>query len=166
MIDVKLIKALAWVITARTLKINQRQKRMVNDSKGIGIIEMSPMDFLRLTTPSKSYIDSIFQLAKPLDFYNSPETQKDQGVHPYLEFDRETGKIQSHEGRHRAAAVYKAGGKKFPVALFPTPKHRQNSLEELPTVLTGQFNTYTISIDYAEDIIEWTMGNFEGHEVV
>lgn len=88
---------------------------------------------LENSTESRSEINQIKMLAKPLEFYNSPEAQKGMVVHPFLNFDAEDGQIHGHEGRHRAAAIIDAGGSTMPVALFPYPKHRMWKEEDLPS---------------------------------
>lgn len=159
MIEIRLLKALVWIVAAKELNINEQQKQMIIDEKGIGTIEMSPLDFLRLTTPNKAYIDQILNDSKSLEFYNSSKAKS--YVHPFLNFDRKTGKIEGHEGRHRAAAVHKAGGHKFVVALFPRPGHRYNKLSELPTTLKGEFSSFKYDIDYEKDLIDQEMFNFQ-----
>ena len=162
--DQRLVTALRHVLAkTNELKISDRQKQVVNNEKGIGIYPMDPSDFLELSTTTSDF-NVIVLLAKPLEFYNDPKIQKDMNVHPFLQFD-ETGKVNGHEGRHRAAAVMNAGGNIFQVALYPTPGHRDHVLEDLPTTLTGQFSSFQYDLDY-DKMTDWMMGNFKGHRVV
>jgi len=155
-----LVKALTKITADKELKINDHQKRTVVDEKGIGIYPMTPIDFLRLSTPNQAFIKDLMAASKDLDFYNSPEVQKGMYVHPFIEFDNNTGKVTAHEGRNRAAAVIKAGGSVFLVALFPRPGHREHVKSELPTTLLGEFSNFKYDLDY-DKMIEWVDFNFK-----
>jgi hypothetical protein len=80
------------------------------------LVVMNPMDFLKLTTPDDDELQSIIdKVDRSLADYNSGvgEYNKSNYNLPYLNVLWPSGKIVGHEGRHRAAMVYKEGGKSF-----------------------------------------------------
>jgi len=147
------------------------------------IVQMPVQDFLRLTTTNDADIETVFRKqAHPLDSYNhwnrmgderEYASQVNQGktsqdkdyqwgriVGPFLRIDIEPpagtfGKVSGHEGRHRAAAVWNAGGKVIPVALclrpfkgmFPKsygPEYEAHR-EHIPMAVHGQFRSISVS---------------------
>lgn len=132
------------------LHTSDQMKRMAEDNKAFGFVDIHPQDFLNLTTQDKSEMDRIMSDAKDLDFYNE-KTQSGNIIQPpHLEFDHATGKIEGHEGRHRAAALLRAGKDKMTVAMYPTRggyKRRGWNHNEMPSQLVGQFSDHTISFN-------------------
>lgn len=178
--------------------------RHAKSSKAQVFVEMSPLSFLRLTTPDDDAIRSIIADAQPLWKYNrwskigdNPEYKKfingdpearartagphDEGsesiygdtIHPFLTIEVRQfqsgdlfGKVVSHEGRHRAAAVMLKRGRRFPVALrlrpgvdleIPGVPAYENleyfmGKEFLPVVVRGQYNPNHYAITS-----EWTI---------
>jgi hypothetical protein len=127
--------------------LNERQtKHSTYDIENIETIEMDPLEFLKLTTRGNADINHILKTAKPLSYYNSPKVQKGSSVHPNISIEPD-GQIVGHEGRHRAAAVYNAGGKKFKVAVGASGEGYANKgygwkgqrKLSLPEFLKGQF---------------------------
>jgi hypothetical protein len=87
---------------------------------------MSPMDFIRLTTTNQYEIDQIFSQDSPSveDYKNGNHEymRMDNHYMPFLRIVYPDGNVTGHEGRHRAAMIYKAGGKTFPCVLLPKPR--------------------------------------------
>ena len=81
---------------------------------------INPADFVKATTVNQTRRDQIYDEAGNLDIDAlSRETQT-----PYLTVDYETMRIVGHEGRHRMAALAKAGVKRVAVAI----RFTENSL--------------------------------------
>ena len=81
---------------------------------------INPADFVKATTVSQTRRNQIYNEAGNLDIDAlSRETQT-----PYLTVDYETMRIVGHEGRHRMAALAKAGVKRVAVAI----RFTENSL--------------------------------------
>ncbi len=103
-------------------------------------------------------------------FVNKGKTSRDDdyefgsGQHPFLEIEltkspdgKIVSRIYGHEGRHRAMAYMKKGGKQFPVALMLRPNWLPEGAPKydnpeyyadasyLPPVLYGQFNKASVS---------------------
>lgn len=100
-------------------------KRQMKGNKAAGWTYMSPDAFLDLTVSSESERSSIMRDALPLSQYNAWAKSGDNILPPWLEIqisendDRfPYGKVQGHEGRHRAAACIKAGVSIMPVFLI------------------------------------------------
>lgn len=74
---------------------------------------INPADFVKATTVNQTRRNQIYDEAGNLDIDRlSHETQT-----PYLSVDYETMRIVGHEGRHRMAALAKAGVKRVAVAI-------------------------------------------------
>lgn len=74
---------------------------------------INPADFIKATTVNQTRRNQIYDEAGNLDIDRlSHETQT-----PYLSVDYETMRIVGHEGRHRMAALAKAGVKRVAVAI-------------------------------------------------
>ena len=74
---------------------------------------INPTDFVKATTVNQTRRNQIYDEAGNLDIDRlSHETQT-----PYLSVDYETMRIVGHEGRHRMAALAKAGVKRVAVAI-------------------------------------------------
>lgn len=81
---------------------------------------INPADFVKATTVNQARRNQIYDEAGNLDIDRlSHETQT-----PYLSVDYETMRIVGHEGRHRMAALAKAGVKRVAVAI----RFTENSL--------------------------------------
>lgn len=81
---------------------------------------INPADFVKATTVNQTRRNQIYDEAGNLDIDRlSHETQT-----PYLTVDYETMRIVGHEGRHRMAALAKAGVKRVAVAI----RFTENSL--------------------------------------
>lgn len=119
--------------------MNARQLRWPTDSKAQMVIDMHPMDFLKLTTSDAS-LEQILSGALSKDEYQKFADEDKLSVHPFLSVEQKSGKVVSHEGRHRAAAAIKAGDVHFRVAIILYPSSRGWKLEEIPQVWTGQFD--------------------------
>ena len=74
---------------------------------------INPADFVKATTVNQTRRNQIYDEAGNLDIDRlSQETQT-----PFLDVDYDTMRIVSHEGRHRMAALAKAGVKRVAVAI-------------------------------------------------
>lgn len=81
---------------------------------------INPADFIKATTVNQTRRNQIYDEAGNLDIDRlSRETQT-----PFLDVDYDTMRIVSHEGRHRMAALAKAGVKRVAVAI----RFTENSL--------------------------------------
>ena len=121
------------------------------------MVPMHPMDFLRLTTDNREHLEELLSL-KPdhhgekrnLDFYNSLSHDNLILHAPMLFVERETGKIHGHEGRHRAAALYREDpNAHFWVGIKPTKDHRGDiryTKDDIPAIFKGEFNSIEIPI--------------------
>lgn len=125
---------------------NKNQKENLIDLKNNLLVDMSPELFLEMTTSDIKGKFEIFDRAKPLEFYKSEEIQQGMSVHPFLRVNIETGKITGHEGRHRAAAVWKAGGKWVRVGISLRPDSRNHRPDKMPGIWIGQFNSEKFNI--------------------
>ena len=89
------------------------------------ITYMSPLDFLKATTTSLEHENEIRKQAGNLD----REKLKQYDMYPFLQVEEKNGKyaINGHEGRHRMAALDKAGIKSVPVVVIPRGGRINNS---------------------------------------
>jgi hypothetical protein len=135
---------IAEMSEAKELKISPIQIENAVDAKSFGWVELHPKDFLALTTPDDEHLEMIKSNAKDVDFYNKAGSI----VHPFLWFDLKSGKVDGHEGRHRAAAVLNSGGKTMKVALVAFNKSGARDLlpEKLPSKLKGQFRSVSVTL--------------------
>lgn len=126
------------------LVLTKRMERNAVDSKMHVAVHMHPRKFLELTTSGPKHFDEIKQAAKSVHDYNSYEGVN---VAPHLKIDSE-GKVWSHEGRHRAAALINAGHERMHVYLKVSPKEgkpeRHHGWEDVPDRITGQQGTGTL----------------------
>ncbi len=109
--------------TRVNLPFEKGRLNIMRGSYAAFVCVMAPMDFLRLTTTSNEDIDYIMSQDSPsIEDYrdgNHPHMTRQNHYMPFLQIVYPEGKITAHEGRHRAAMVYKAGGKTFPCVLMP-----------------------------------------------
>jgi len=111
------------------------------------IVDINPLLFLRMTTDNIMVMNEILDKAKSLAFYNSPEINQRMSVHPSLSINKNTGKIEGHEGRHRAAAVHHAGGKWYRIGLrMMDTESRNHGISTMPWVWTAQYNSEQFDI--------------------
>lgn len=160
------------------LKINRTMDDYPRVSvEGIAYYDIDPLEFLRLTAESPEHFHMLLKKAKPLEFYNQPEVNEDMVVHPFLAVD-ENGKIDAHEGRHRAAATYNAGEKTYRIAIvaeergWPVAKHgwRWKRRLSVPPTLIAQYpgmERYEHKVDASklEEIPTYYEVDNEGNEV-
>lgn len=151
----QLIAALQQIISA--FDVSETQKKWVIRAKGVAVYPMDPNDFLKLTTRNQADIDPIMDKAKSIEFYNSKAKEGGITVHPFVDVIAETGKVKAHEGRHRAAALIKEGIDIFQVAILVRPEYKHWEIEDLPTTLYGQYNSYSVDLDYAK--MDWVKEN-------
>jgi hypothetical protein len=149
------------------LVLTPEQIETARDIKAVGFIQMPPTRFLQLTSLMLSgsgnvnSYDEIMRTAAPLAEYNARPAR----VPPYLSVDVATGQVLEHEGRHRAAAVKKAGGNVVPIAIrLMRVEGRSESvisprtgirLKDMPRTLldeNGQGYRVPISLDGAIDL--------------
>lgn len=145
------------------LPIHPYQKRVAAGNKCIGYIVMSPEKFLDLTTIDATNKQKIIDSAQPLDVYVKSIRTKNNLVMPFLNLEVKKlgdmkGEVVGHEGRHRAAALMKAGKKRMPVAISIRPENREKAYRFevwekggkqtyfwdksiIPEKLKGQFNS-------------------------
>lgn len=152
------------------LRTTQTHYDQARGNKVQVIVLMPPQDFLRLAAPPDAYAD-FMQQTQGLQAYNR-YAKSGENIHmPFLRIivlSKAHGKVRSHEGRHRAAAVIKAKGQWMRVALELDPsdnyepelskqdfakygRHRNNveyymTVEDLPSQIVNQYSDY-ISID-------------------
>lgn len=123
------------------LKPNERQLSHVIDEKSNWVIDINPLLFLDMTTFGLAHIQEILDASQPLDVYQSPKAQQNMVVHPSLSINKVTGQIEGHEGRHRAAAVHKAGGKWYRLSIkLVNSESRNHGINAMPWIWLGQFN--------------------------
>lgn len=128
---------------------NARQQENAIDNKMNWIVDIDPREFLRLTVDDRiGHYPTLASInPEPLAVYQSPDAQANMIVHPHLRIDKETGKVTGHEGRHRAAAVMKAGGKWYRIGLQLAPGSRNYRPHDMPIIWTAQFTRHTTSIN-------------------
>jgi len=122
------------------LKPNERQLSHLVDEKHNWVADIDPLLFLDMTTFGLKHIQEILDAAQPLNVYKSDKAQDNMVVHPSLSIDKETGQIEGHEGRHRAAAVHLAGGKYYRIGLKLKTESRSHGISAMPWIWIGQFN--------------------------
>ncbi len=104
------------------LEATARQKQWLSENRVVALYTLDPLAFLRLTCNSYftlgfTEVDWFLWSTRPLSFYQSTKVQDSMVEHPFLELDRE-GRVVRHEGRHRAAAIKKAGGDTYEIAIL------------------------------------------------
>jgi len=149
------------------------------DNKASVWIPINPVNFLRLTTTDDVHMEKIFSSSRPLDDYNTWSLNGEMGLAPTLRVERDSGKVVSHEGRHRAAALLKADpDARMWVSIVLTGEHGGHNYdlipgkgfekrflgpEDVPTVLRGEFRSTRVSIPRSEMVPIW---DEEGNRVV
>ena len=104
------------------LEITKTHLRQIGDGKAAMIVGMYPADFLRATTDGPEHMQEIIAEAQPLANYNRYATEGENIIPPLLRIrieDPDYAYVESHEGRHRAAAVLtEEPGTLMPVAIL------------------------------------------------
>ena len=97
--------------------INSYAYTMDDKSTKAYITNISPKDFLKATTTDIKHENEIREKAGELD----REKLKEYDMYPYLEVEKvkEGYKIVGHEGRHRMAALDRAGITSVPIVVIP-----------------------------------------------
>jgi hypothetical protein len=106
----------------------------------------------------------------PLSEYNKFAIEGSNILPPFIKVDMETGKVHGHEGRHRAAALYRAdpealmwvaviltvdGYAKYYDENRETYKKTYLDTDDIPLLLTGEFMNTKVEIDPREnEVIE------------
>ncbi|MGN0962966.1 MAG: hypothetical protein ACI4PP_05250, partial [Clostridia bacterium] len=100
------------------------------------VTKIKPNDFLWLTSSDP---ERIRKEAKDIDW----EELQGNDQTPYLKVDMKTGKVTGHEGRHRVAALERAGADSVAIAVIPEEKSfdRYNAEKIDQLVVTEQFQT-------------------------
>lgn len=143
------------------LKVTQDMVDNAKDRKGIGLLAIDPYRFLSLTCPSSSvhqWLNEEKDTTQSLDQYNEWATQNKIRVMPFLKIDIVTGKVISHEGRHRAAALYAAHGNEMWIAVFlarqgytedrdPKDRSRYYGADDIPEFLKAEFHGGTYAVN-------------------
>jgi hypothetical protein len=121
------------------LVITEKQRRVARANHAVGVIIVAPWDFLRLTTTNDAHRKLIQSQALDLDQYNRWSLEGEIVAAPYIDVDI-NGRVVSHEGRHRAAAMMKREYGQMPVVVYARPS-KSFDVSNIPIVLIGQFNT-------------------------
>lgn len=146
-------------------------------NKAIGFLPMHPIDVLGLTTVDDEHVKEVIT-ERPdrkgtklgIEDYNRFSEEGNILVPPFLRVDMQTGKVEAHEGRHRAGALYRED----PDALMwvaievldpsghavyyeeppydpalPLPFHRRRYLDgrDVPTVFVSQYRALQVEVD-------------------
>jgi len=129
------------------LEVNDFQMKVANSNKFHALVHMHPQKFLQMTTKDAAHMKQIMDDAQPLHKYNEYTRTGSTYNAPSLKIDKHPDlrgfhKVVSHEGRHRAAALLKAGHTTMPV-FIKAPHHdgvpeRQHGFEHVPEVIHGQ----------------------------
>lgn len=150
---------------SKGLKLIKENYRQAKGNKNAGTLVIDPYKFLELTTRDSSDVYSIMDDAKTLEEYNQYVKDGSSYLMPWLEISTDgisrykepckVGQVVGHEGRHRAAALIKAGIKKMPISVklyrrgFAERFHTTDEnpwgedkwkSEDLPKILYGEFN--------------------------
>jgi hypothetical protein len=159
------------------LVVTSDQVWNMQGNKAIGFLPMHPMYVLALTTSDDEHVKELIT-ERPdrkgtklgLEDYNRFSEDGNILVPPFLRVDMQTGQVQGHEGRHRAAALYRAD----PDALMwvaievldpggyavyyeeppydpnlPSPFQRRRYLDgrDIPTVFVGEYRPVQVEVD-------------------
>lgn len=128
---------------AEMLDLTADQKEVAVSNKMHALVHMHPRKFLELTTHDDEHVAEIKRAAQPVHAYNSHSASGSIRVAPFLRIDHR-GKVMSHEGRHRAAALLNAGHDVMPVYLrhhgdpASDKPDREHGFGDFPEKITGQ----------------------------
>jgi hypothetical protein len=132
------------------------------DSKVSAVVTMDPEVFLNLTTNGSRHFDQIVRESQSLDEYNTYAAEGNTQIPPFLKididsFDLSLGKIVSHEGRHRAAALMQNGESVMPVAIILSQNFvpsRQRTVLDMPLRWVDEFTgRMFIASDFIKGIL-------------
>jgi hypothetical protein len=163
--------------------LTEAQIEVARDNKLVGFIWMEAIDFLRLTIDARDddsaegfvhALDGYRSLAQPLEAYNAWTRDGRIRIAPGLGV-MPSGKVVSHEGRHRAAALINAAGEDAVMLVgielknddgynwSPRAMRNQARMRNVPPVFTGQWLlnkdiAVPISLDGAIDLYADTSG--------
>jgi len=90
------------------LNLTDTHRESAVSNKMHSLVRMHPKDFLKLTTAHEGHYDEIKGAARSLGDYNKYSAEGSSLNAPHLGVN-EKGKVVTHEGRHRAAALINAG---------------------------------------------------------
>lgn len=90
------------------LDLTDTHRESAKSNKMHSLVRMHPKDFLKLTTSNDDHYNEIKGAARSLSDYNKYAREGSNVNAPHLGMDHR-GKVVSHEGRHRAAALVNAG---------------------------------------------------------
>lgn len=112
------MRDLITIVEGVKLPLRKGSMRQMRERYGAFVVTMRPIDFLRLTTEDQSGIDDIssHEFAKNVASYrdgSDPRYNKEQYNAPFLRVSYPSGRVQGHEGRHRAAMIMREGGEVF-----------------------------------------------------
>ena len=130
--------------TLGELLLTDKMRERVKRFPASGFINLSPGDFLKLTTTSDQDASAIAEKSHSVEQYNQWVREGEILITPFLDVDRYTGKICSHEGRHRAAALLKEEpGTRMKVAVVLRDR---NCRRADPIVEKGEWGTKTFRV--------------------
>jgi len=127
---------------------SDRQLDTLRDLKGAGAVKMTPRAFLRLTTirgPDR-WIAEMADEIRPLDDYNRWTRERAIQNAPFLKVDEKSQRVIGHEGRHRAAALERAGGQHMLVGIILADDGytKRRAVEAVPKCFWGQYAKTTL----------------------
>jgi hypothetical protein len=154
------------------LTITDRMRDWRWNEKGpSAVVMMNPLDYLKLTTTNQESLDEIVKESHSLEEYNQWIANDEIYLPIWLTIDPTNnpvcGKISGHEGRHRVAAMLKAGETSVEVTLrikqfrgyrWKSDIQAWNSYEtsfwDLPPTLKGQFSRYEFDCRRIHHVLE------------
>lgn len=153
---------------------------VMRDNKAVGFLPMHPLAHLALTTSDEEHLQELISPHPdrkgdkiPLAIYNEWTEAGKSIIPPFLRVQMSDGKVVGHEGRHRAAALYRED----PDALMwvaielidehgyavyyeepryepgqPSPREQRRYLDrsDVPEIFWGQFRPTSVEVDPAE----------------
>jgi len=163
--------------------LTEAQIEVARDNKLVGFIRMEAIDFLRLTIDARDddsvegfvhALDEYSKSAQPLEAYNGWTRDGKIRIAPGLAV-LPSGKVVSHEGRHRAAALIDAAGEDVVMLVgielknddgynwSPRAMRNQARLRNVPPVFYGQWLlnkdvAVPVTLDGAIDLYADTSG--------
>lgn len=102
------------------LRITPTMRRQMRGNEAQILAWIRPEDFLYITTDSDASMQQIKDQALSLDAYNKFSAEGSTIIPPYLRitiYSATEATVDTHEGRHRAAALIAAGAKRMAVHL-------------------------------------------------
>jgi hypothetical protein len=140
------------VVEAPSPRNTQRQSKVgsviFDQEKGVGQVPLNQnvnyRGFTAMMRPSK-FLELAADLEKPkqasLDYIRQSVDEGNGVGSPFLNLDFETGKVKSHDGRHRMMVIQeKNGDEPVPVHIFGKGEQRARSLDE------GKINAFASNL--------------------